>query len=382
MMKKTVIAILSILVIASSHSSCTRVEYGASEDMPGSVQVSFSFDWQGMETPEEMYVLMSRIINTVHYGWEVAPDGTVRNPVSDTPQTETGTETSAPDRNPVSGTEPEAGQEPDMTVLNGEYFIMAFNSDEDVLTAENVGPFVTDEATAMSSIILRAKGCTDEEVDEAYGGDWTDFNQLVGFIHNTGPVYLDVRQIRIDPANPAEISLTPSPLTQEITFSVDIETEDGVEIQDITAEISGLAGSVEAMSGYISDETTYRAAFKMYEAGQAASGKRYEGKIHTFGLFPSKDKNYITGPGILQLSIKASDGTDTKVFHAGINILETIASAEMIETAGYGLYRISKDKVSLQIPARLTILKDQIAQGDGQGVEIWVDSDEYFDTEI
>ena len=54
----------------------------------------------------------------------------------------------------------------------------------------------------------------------------------------------------------------------------------------------------------------------------------------------------------------------------------------MIETAGYGLYRISKDKVSLQIPARLTILKDQIAQGDGQGVEIWVDSDEYFDTEI
>ena len=56
--------------------------------MPESVAVSFKFDWQDQEAPGEMYVVMSRIINTVHYGWLVAPDGTVTGQIPDyeTPQ--------------------------------------------------------------------------------------------------------------------------------------------------------------------------------------------------------------------------------------------------------------------------------------------------------
>ena len=79
--------ILSVLTVCLA-TECTKVNYGAPEDMPESVAVSFKFDWQDQEAPGEMYVVMSRIINTVHYGWLVAPDGTVTGQIPDyeTPQ--------------------------------------------------------------------------------------------------------------------------------------------------------------------------------------------------------------------------------------------------------------------------------------------------------
>ena len=56
-------------------NSCTEVEYRDYVYSADSTRVSFLFDWEGIKSepeygiPDEMTVLMSRIINTVHYAW-------------------------------------------------------------------------------------------------------------------------------------------------------------------------------------------------------------------------------------------------------------------------------------------------------------------------
>lgn len=373
---------ISILfIVTAAMISCTKVKFGAPEDMPDSVDISFKFDWQDQTAPDEMCVVMSRIINTVHYGWLVDPSGSVKeniNPVPDTPDTD-GTETD-------DGSETEAGtgsdataeespESADMNVQNGEYYVMAFNRDISAFTVGGLDEFISDPACSMKDIRLAARKYTHEEFEAEYGTEMTDFNPRYEFIRTIVPVYIEVKEVQLSPAHPAEITITPAPLTQEITFRVRMKIEDGVEIQDVSAEISGLAGSVEIMSGQIDDTETFRSIFKMTEVSANGADRVYEGKLLTFGLFPSKDLAFITGPGILQLSIRASDGENTKVFHAGINIKETISSARLLEKLENDRYRITAGTAVLEIPNTLSIAKDQVAPGDDQGVEIWVDSD-------
>ncbi len=396
---------ISILfIMTAAMISCTKVKFGAPEDMPDSVDISFKFDWQDQTAPDEMCVVMSRIINTVHYGWLVDPSGSVKeniNPVPDTPDTG-GTETDGTntengsqtgDTDTAGGTEtgdgnttggsaseadPTAEESPetaDMNVQNGEYYVMAFNRDMSAFTVGGLDEFISDPACSMKDIRLAARKYTHEEFEAEYGTEMTDFNPRYEFIRTIVPVYIEVKEVQLSPAYPAEITITPAPLTQEITFRVRMKIEDGVEIQDVSAEISGLAGSVEIMSGQIDDTETFRSIFKMTEVSANGADRVYEGKLLTFGLFPSKDLAFITGPGILQLSIRASDGENTKVFHAGINIKETISSARLLEKLENDRYRITAGTAVLEIPNTLSIAKDQVAPGDDQGVEIWVDSD-------
>ena len=422
---------ISILfIMTAAMISCTKVKFGAPEDMPDSVDISFKFDWQDQTAPDEMCVVMSRIINTVHYGWLVDPSGSVKeniNPVPDTPDTDgsgtdggTGTDgtntddgsetggtdtaggTETGDGNTTEGSASEAGpaaeeentpeakdeagtdsdapaaespETADMNVQNGEYYVMAFNRDISAFTVGGLDEFISDPACSMKDIRLAARKYTHEEFEAEYGTEMTDFNPRYEFIRTIVPVYIEVKEVQLSPAHPAEITITPAPLTQEITFRVRMKIEDGVEIQDVSAEISGLAGSVEIMSGQIDDTETFRSIFKMTEVSANGADRIYEGKLLTFGLFPSKDLAFITGPGILQLSIRASDGENTKVFHAGINIKETISSARLLEKLENDRYRITAGTAVLEIPNTLSIAKDQVAPGDDHGVEIWVDSD-------
>ncbi len=405
--------ILSVLTVCLA-TECTKVNYGAPEDMPESVAVSFKFDWQDQETPGEMYVVMSRIINTVHYGWLVAPDGTVTGQIPDyeTPQDDgTGDEntgeTGDDEGNTGTGEGNDGGQTdetatentagkgvdveydtdnptvlPSMTVMNGEYYIMSFNQNVTSFSTSGLQAFLNDPAASMKDIRLSAIKMTDEEVLTEYGGERTDFNPLYDFIRDITPVYIEVQQVQISPDRQSEFTLTPSLLSQKITFRINMEIENGVTLENVMAEISGLAGSVETMTGQIDNEETFRSLMTMEEVSSEGNRKIYEGTINTFGLFPSKDQTFITGPGILQVTIRATDGTDTKVFHAGINIRQTITDAGILAELENGKFRIARNEVTLEIPNTLKIDKDQIAPGEDQGVEIWIDSDEILDVEI
>ena len=71
--------IISVMSLMTALPGCTFVSLDGSEDMPESVSVNFELNWPGgiseEDKPEKLCVAMSRIINTVHYVWQVDAAG-------------------------------------------------------------------------------------------------------------------------------------------------------------------------------------------------------------------------------------------------------------------------------------------------------------------
>ena len=94
-------------------------------------------------------------------------------------------------------------------------------------------------------------------------------------------------------------------------------------------------------------------------------------------------RDYITGPGILQIAVVAGCEGYEKLFHASINMIRPISAAGLMETLSDGSgYRISRSEAELDVDAVLHITREQVIPGeDGQGIEIWFEK-ENIDVEL
>lgn len=368
--KNDIPIVMAVMILAVLHS-CTEVEYGNGGYTADSTGVSFVFDWDGLKSepeygiPDEMTVLMSRLINTVHYAWVTDSTGKILAVLQDS--TGTGTADSL------------------AVVENGTYYLMAVHENPRHYDISNLHGFSTEEEVSMKDFVLTLKTPSAEEIDSMFSSGRTDFNSAIEYVYNPGPVFYEMQEeLQVFPDTPSEITVSPESIAQKLTFRLNIDLDEGIRVNGIIAEISGIGNNIELMSGHIDVTDMYRSAFKMHETAVSGTTHTYEGDIYVFGLFPSKDRTLITGPGILQLSINAAYENFSKNFHAGINLYETISNAELMTSLGDGMYRIEKDEAILEIPGKLTIRGDQIVPGNNdQGLDAWFDSDDnVFDTEL
>ena len=155
-MKSSLYHIFTVVAAASllAGASCTSVDMGGSQDQPDRVQVSLGVNWpEGMgqdQRPEQLYLVMSRIINTVHYVWQIGPDGNIINIY---PPLE-------PDPDPGEDTDVDAksGENLLPEILNGDYYIMAFNNVTDSYRIDSLAAFLEDEARNPLAFAADDKG--------------------------------------------------------------------------------------------------------------------------------------------------------------------------------------------------------------------------------
>lgn len=376
---KKITAILirtAVLTVFLSFHACTFVPLEDKSDLPESVSVNVNLNWSQDvaedEKPDGMYIAMSRIINSVHYVWTADPDGNLTGQLQPSGQ---------PDQEDQSGQAtasmtPEEPSVPDFgTVLNGEYYIMAFNSMADSYRIDALDEFASDPTVSMRDLVASVVTVDPAELDP----DKADFNPSFTYVKEAKPLFLDVKKQSLDPDLDPEISFDMKSVTQKLTFRVLLETEEGVSIQDdrIMGEISGVAGSVQLMSAQVRD-SSYRVLFTLKKTGNEGTRDMYEGVTNVFGLFPGNNSSDIIGAGILQLTITADCGDQSRRFHAGVNLSSSIRQAGLMEEFEDGSgYRAAKDAATFEVQSVLHISKDQIGPGDGsQGVEIWFDSDD------
>lgn len=396
------------MALAALLSACTFVSLDGSEDMPESVSVNFTLDWPGgvseEDKPERMCVAMSRIINTVHYVWQVdaagniidasVPDGgeesgdgaaegdgaAVAPNTGENAETgasageNTGSEENAGTGGISGPGDGEDGAADGREMLNGEYYMMIFNDVSDTYGIESIESFGSDPSVSMRDLYATVRELSEEELPD----DVADFNPAFGYISGSDPLYIDVKKQRIYPTVTPVIDFDLKQLTQTLTFRVRIELEEGVSIdgETVRAEVSGVARRVQLMSATISD-STYRVLFDMRKVGSSGNVGTYEGKVNVLGLFPAGRQEDIVGPGILQLSINATSGDNHRRFHAGINLRETIVSAGLIrELNDRSGYRAARSSAVLNVDTVLHIDENQILPDeDSQGVEIWFEND-------
>lgn len=364
--------VVTAVILAAVLHSCTEVEFGESEYTADNTGISFLFDWGGFKSepeygiPDEMTVLMSRIINTVHYAWVTDSTGKILSELKDTTAREETADSLA-------------------VVDNGTYYLMAVQENPKYYDISDLHGFPTDEEVSMKDFILTLNTPAEEEIDSIFSSGRIDFNSSIEHVYNPGPVFYEMQEVlRVFPDTQSEITIAPKSIAQKLTFRLNIDLDEGVRINEIVAEISGVGNNIELMSGTIDATRIYRSVFRMYETAVSDTVHTYEGDVYVFGLFPSKDRTLVTGPGILQLSIKAAYEDFSKSFHAGINLCETISGANLMTSLGNGLYRVEKEEAVLEILSTLTIRGDQIIPGNNdQGLDAWFDSeDNEFDIEL
>lgn len=356
----TALSMIAVLSGLFSVAGCSTVDYTGSELTPTDTFVRYRMDWAGQtEVPSEMTVVMSRILNTIHFSCLMDSLGTMTAAMQDSTMTPCDTLTG-------------------LTMPNGEYYILAFNVHPETNILQGYSSFITDKSASMRDIYISAHRHSKEEIAELTG-ESTDFNPTQGYIKQLKPVWLDVQKVNIHPDIDTMVTVTPVPLTQNVTFRIGIETEAGVEIEEVRADISGVPETVQLMTGHISDTLTHRVPFDMKPSEMRNAAQMYEGSVCVAGIFPSPDATYITGAGILQISVKAKAGGHERTFRAGINLKQALTDARLVEKVSETerLYRIGVSEAIIDADAKLKIEQDQIIlDGDGQGVGVWVDKDE------
>lgn len=375
---RSIVSVAAMLLLALV-VSCNKFEYGYDENNPGDAKpneslLNFSVSWnkanvQSGQTPENVTVLMSRKVNSLHYTWALDGKGAFIFPEE---------------------SEAEEPQEPvNPTVSNGEYYTIAFSDDARFYQFSSFDEFAGNVSFSMTDIFAEVPSVPDEEVSQ--DKNFVDFNAYSGFIkHADEPLYLDILKNVSFPSNETSIVITPTNLTRSLTFKLLARSEAGVTVEGISAVLSGVVTKVQLMSGLMTRSNTAKLAFELQKRGTESKDEKgqtviydvYEGKVNLLGVFASEDKAYITGPGIFQVAVTASVTDDGKqkqrVFHAGLNLKPILDELELMilssDKTGYTMKEQNQiPKIEISTP--LHVMKNQILASDTEGLVQWKEND-------
>lgn len=355
----------AVILLLACVVSCNKFEYGYDENNPGKAQpnespLSFTVSWSSagvasIAPPDQLIVLMGRKVNSLHYVWTIDSDGAFIYPATATPRIQ--------------------------TIANGEYYTVAFSSTDSFYGISEYSEFQNDPAMSMRELYVTLPELQAEGVP--YDRDLIDFNPYAGFYRTADePVYMDVIKSVIFPSSQSVINLSPKSLTRTLTLQLKVSCEPGVVIDRISAVLSGVATKVQLMSGLMSPVNTGKIIFDMTPKSVAGEYTLYQGRTNILGIFPPEDRTYVTGPGILQVSVYAGvteNGVESeRVFHAGLNLKQILDEADMMieseDKTGYTMKQQSELK-TLEILPELKVMKNQIVAGETEGLDQWFENE-------
>lgn len=262
-----------------------------------------------------------------------------------------------------------------LRLSRGEYMFLAYSGDEAVeFPAEE--DFLNGRI-ALKSLPAVIRELPDSELKGFREGSAIDFNAPYKFIRS--PEFLMCGSLRktLESARTDECRIIMDNLLVELTFKVNIMTDDGVSVRSVTAELSGVPDRLCLSNGVSDTDNLSRVIFTMEK-----SGSSYLGKVRAAGLFPSALDGLKTGPGIFRLAISAESDGVSRMFYPAVNLSGEIRSRGIMkEVPGEG-YRAALKKAEISIGNPLRISSDSFSGEGTEGLEDWYDSGIYFDVEI
>lgn len=380
--------LLAVLLIAS----CAQVELNEKVNLSPYAGIKFEFDWGEYEQPESMLLIMSRIINTHHYVQKISLKNTPEiNPTPD--DEEIPVTRAAEDRQEEVNNKKEGDGEivdGKLQIKGGEYFILAVSEPVGGVEISHIENFDKDNTISVNDLNVSVQQKELNEIPELAGSDendyikWMDFNPNYSYIMNIPPIYMAaLKNVDIKTGNDLSIKFTPQMMTQRIKIPFKVAIEDGVEITDVIAEISGVVKEVNMASCTIDSTKTHRIIFKPQLVSTENNILSYEGEVNVLGLFPGRQPSFITGPGILQLAIYTQAQGKKRIFHTAKNLYTEIREAGLLKYTGEGYkYRIAKESATLSTDYKFKITVKQIVTDNEDGIDIWQESDNFIEGEL
>lgn len=369
-------------------SSCAQVELNEQVNLSPYAGIKFEFEWGNYEEPDSMILIMSRIINTRHYVQEISLKNVPEiNPTPDDNNEEI----------PITRREDNEEEKKEAEIINdqlqikgGEYFMLAISKPQEGIEITRIEDFANDNSISINDLKVSLQQQELKDIPELQGSNesdyikWMDFNPNYSYIKNIDPIYIaSLKNVDIKTGNDFSIKFSPKMMTQGIKIPFKVVIEDGIEITNVLAEISGVVKEVNAVSCTIDSTKTHRIIFKPKLINSDNKTLTYEGEINVLGLFPSRESSFITGPGILQLAIYAKAQGKKRIFHTAKNLYSEIREANLLTYTGVeSKYQIAKENVTLSTDYKFKITVKQIVTDNEDGINIWQESEDFIEGDV
>lgn len=275
-----VVAVLAALLACS----CTQVSM-LPRINDNYVDTQFRFDW-GTQTayPDSMTIVTTRTEQELHYMFG--------------------------HRNSVPAEEADTNK-----VIRGEYFFVAFGSDQDEFLFPDLEQFLTDRTFPIKQLYASQRTYIPDDVPEGEKElalrdtlirmfdlpediNFEDFAPRTKAIRCNAPMYVANTKCNMDPAEFTTVEMAPSRATCSVNFTLPLKIEDsGVEVYKILASITGVSDKLYMMGEQMERKDLARTFFELADRGNGT----YTGHIDTFGIFSPDSPSFVGGPGLLYL---------------------------------------------------------------------------------
>lgn len=287
---------------------------------------------------------------------------------------------------------------------NGTYKFFTMPTDTSEVMYTNILDYLAAPGDGMQAtdvrVMYRSYAASDSTLRQVGGGTWADYNPAFDFIQpNFKPIMVDsVDYMDVDATHRTMLTFHPRPLTQniDIYFTIRKDMKDvPFVIDDVWAEISGIPSRAYLFSGHLYLAKTRKMRFNTEFVDANGQPKadtysddsvRVHANINVLSIMNAAGPQYATGPGILQLRIRAhAERIDEKgepvtqyaYLQAKTNLYNDLIRAELITYDPFMQWATkSRDHVVLDLSTYYTIYGTNILnkrQNPG-GIDVWVES--------
>lgn len=280
-------------------------------------------------------------------------------------------------------------------VKSGEYNIYVIDKPQKGIVLDSLKNFVESVSVSPNNIVLRVCEQNIDDIDilkdEAWEGtSWmSTLNENFPYFYNIDSISFDFKgNYIIEPGVDAALEFEPFNITQKVVMPFIVSVEDGVNIQKILIEFSGILerryltdGKTLVGSG---DSGVGRVIVSANKIKQEGNDIYYEAVLHTLGLIPNMENDVVAnGSGAIFMAIYAEAEGKQKMLRTTKNISKFIKeSGGVTYDDKNNVFEITSNKVMLNTGYHFNVTKEQITSDTEDGIQEWEGEGNDFEGEI
>ena len=363
--------------------SCARMEVQNAETKLEYSGISFNYVWETQSadaTKDSLYCIINKTRYTSHYFLKTDANGAIKSD-----------KTVDNEEQVVDGVQFDSKY----YLKSGEYTVYVIDKPQEGLVIDSLKNFLQSAATSPNDIVLRVReqNIDDMELlkDESWEGtSWmSTLNCNYPYFYNIDSVRFDMKtNYVIENGVDATIEFKPFNITQKVVMPFVVTAEEGVNIQKILIEFSGILErryltDNRAIIGD-NDKGIGRIILSADVVKKEGNDIYYQVVLHTLGLIPNLYSEVIyNGPGAIYMAIYAEAEGKKKMLRTTKNISKYIKGSGGVAFDDKDkVFEILTNEVVLNTGYHFNVTKEQITSDTEDGIQEWEGDGNDFEGEI
>lgn len=286
---------------------------------------------------------------------------------------------------PSDGVDPLYGSDNKLYAPTGDWIVSALSAD--YLNVNGDPKFINTGSLDSMWVVYDHMNYADKRLSSGRFRYWHDRN---GYATNNGTGYLASMSERplllgnasftvsewAQSGDEVRVPLSFTPISQTVRVNIPISADEGIMVDSVTAEVSGVCDSMKIGNRQVGIDRTYKVLFPMeIQMGYPTMAR---GIFYAPGIVSSQSHQFITGPGILSVMVFIHYIDDNglkqiRTLEASINLFKQLSETPSILMNNLGQSFQSQPEITLDIPVLMHLTRTKILSVGDAGLDQWVD---------